>query len=112
MKLIKQIAFLLIVGLGAATLYSCAEDGTDGINGKDGKDGVDGTNGKDGTNGTPTLISTVAEPAGENCANGGFKIMVGSDTNKDGILGADEVTNSVYACNGVAGSNGSGKHFC
>ena len=105
MKLLKKIAFLLMVGLASTAIYSCAEDGEDGINGKD---GVDGQNGTNGSNGLAMLISTVAEPAGENCANGGFKIMVGADTNNDGLLAADEITNSVYACNGVTGTNGTG----
>jgi hypothetical protein len=44
------------------------------------------------------VISTVAEPAGEHCANGGVAIKTGQDTNSNGVLDAEEVTATSYIC--------------
>lgn len=71
------------------------EDGTDGLNGLDGRDGVNGANGIDGFN---SLINTVVEQPGENCANGGFRLEVGLDSNNNGQLDAEEVSSSQYLC--------------
>ena len=68
--------------------------------------GVNGTNGTNGTNGYNTLVTSVTEPAGSNCANGGYKISSGLDTDNDGVLQASEITSTDYACNGVNGTNG------
>lgn len=63
--------------------------------------------------GYPTLLVSVAEAAGANCANAGFKITYGLDngagggTALDGILQAGEVTNTIYVCNGAVGATGS-----
>jgi len=54
-----------------------------------------------------TLMSTLAETAGTNCAEGGSQIQVGLDLNNNGSLDANEVQNSSYVCNGEAGKNGS-----
>ena len=56
--------------------------------GADGTDGTDGTNGADGEDGVS--VTSTAEPAGSNCANGGSKFTA-----------ANGVT---YACNGRDGS--------
>jgi hypothetical protein len=54
----------------------------------------------------PMLITTVAEPAGENCELGGVAVAVGVDRNDDGALSADEIDSIDYACNGGAGTAG------
>lgn len=54
----------------------------------------------------PMLITTVAEPAGENCELGGVAVVVGVDRNDDGALSADEIDSIDYACNGGAGTAG------
>ena len=56
-----------------------------------------------GNNGISTLLNTVTEPAGTNCANGGTKIEVGLDANSNGVLDASEVNSSLtkYICNGT-----------
>lgn len=93
-------------------------DGEDGAPGKDGedgapgKDGEDGAPGKDGTAGTgpSMLVRVVAFDSDDACAAGGQRIDTGFDTNANGELDADEVTNSNALCNGAAGQNGeSGK---
>lgn len=69
------------------------EDGSNGL------DGVDGMNGIDGSNGLNSLVSTAAVEPGENCANGGFRLDFGLDSNANGTLDAEEVTSSEYLCN-------------
>ncbi|MBV8757184.1 MAG: OmcA/MtrC family decaheme c-type cytochrome [Deltaproteobacteria bacterium] len=60
----------------------------------------EGPTGPAGTTGTTTLVSTSAEPAGANCADGGAKIEAGVDSNGNGVLDASEVTSTSYVCNG------------
>lgn len=73
-------------------------------NGADGNDGSDGSNGSDGLN---SLIRTTNESAGANCANGGIRIDIGLDTNRNGNLDAGEIIGSpIYVCNGQNGTNG------
>ena len=54
-----------------------------------------------GNNGLNNLINFTIEPAGANCANGGFKIDTGLDLNKDGLLNPGEITKTVYQCNDI-----------
>lgn len=46
------------------------------------------------------LVVTVDEPAGENCLDGGVKILVGIDDNANGTLEMEEVDNTSFICNG------------
>ena len=69
-----------------------------------GADGADGTNGTDGLS---VIASVTTEPAGTNCANGGQKVQVGQDADRDGQLDASEVQGTSWVCNGADGSNGS-----
>ena len=71
--------------------------GVDGLNGEDGVDGEDAVS---------TLIDLVAEPAGQNCATGGFRIDTGRDLNGDGTLGFLEIERTQYVCNGEQGPMG------
>ncbi len=48
--------------------------------------------------GLSSLIRMEQEPPGENCAYGGEVIMVGLDTNRDGMLSEDEVQDTAYLC--------------
>jgi hypothetical protein len=54
-----------------------------------------------GVDGSSQLVTTVPEPAGVNCTMGGIAILVGTDTDHDGILDADEVTSTSYVCDGA-----------
>jgi hypothetical protein len=83
-----------------AVLFSCKK-GTQGRNGTDGTDGVNGKN---------SLIDFVAEPAGTNCANGGYKVLSGIDQNGNGTLDAGEVQVTKYLCNGTNGNGGTGSN--
>lgn len=75
-------------------------------NGAAGAAGPIGATGAAGANGLTTLVVTVAEPAGANCANGGSKTTSGLDLNSDGTLAASEVTSTTYVCNGAVGATG------
>lgn len=46
------------------------------------------------------------EPASANCAQGGSKIDSGIDTNANGILDPEEVSNTSYVCDGARGPAG------
>ena len=63
-------------------------------------DGADGQDGSPGVDGLNTLVEVTDEPVGVNCSNGGKKILVGLDTDGDGVLGSDEVNNdaTTYLC--------------
>lgn len=56
--------------------------------------------------GKNSLIDLVVEPAGENCFNGGFKVISGIDQNANNIIDPSEVQSTEYICNGENGNNG------
>jgi hypothetical protein len=60
-----------------------------------------GATGATGASGFNSLVKVAPEPDGMNCAGGGNKIQAGLDTNRDGVLGTDEVTSTQFTCNGV-----------
>ncbi|MDA8850290.1 collagen-like protein [Flavobacteriaceae bacterium] len=82
--------------------------GPQGPAGPQGPQGIQGPAGVDGDTAIKTLINTTNEAPGTNCANGGVKIEVGDDTNADGILGTDEIDDSLtrFVCNGEDGQDG------
>ncbi len=90
---LKFSSFLFIF----LSIMACStEDGTNGLDGMDGIDGLDGSDGSDGLN---SLVSTATEEPGGNCANGGFRLDFGLDSDNNGILDDNEVTASQYLCN-------------
>ncbi len=58
-----------------------------------------------GVNGNHSLAVLVAEPAGANCATGGYKVNTGTDINGNKILETSEILSSQYICNGLTGNN-------
>ncbi|MCA9565155.1 MAG: hypothetical protein KC561_16775, partial [Myxococcales bacterium] len=54
---------------------------------------------------TPTLFE-VGQALG--CPSGGVLISTGADSNGDGVLSEDEVTDTQEVCNGQAGVDGGG----
>ncbi len=69
----------------------------------DGASGQDGANGNNGSDGEPadsrvTLVDVTSEPVGDNCAFGGTAIRVGVDSNGNGELEVDEVTDTAFVC--------------
>lgn len=72
-----------------------------------GANGSDGSDGSDGSNGLNSLIRTTTEAPGANCSNGGIRIDIGLDSNRNGNLEAGEYMGSpLYICHGVDGTNG------
>ncbi len=63
-------------------------------------DGTPGTPGADGS-----LVRIETEPPGANCAAGGVAISTGADTNGNGVLDPDEVTDIQYVCNDESGDS-------
>ena len=90
----KYLLIVLCFGI-----WNC-EEGADGLSGENGQDGVDGENG------LSTILYTLDEPSGDNCANGGTKVVYGIDVNSDGVLSDSEIDNSAYICNGTNGQDG------
>ncbi len=89
----------LLVLSAVLTLAACSgSDGAAGQNGNDGSDGDDGAS---------SLLVSTAEPAGDNCTNGGTRLDVGVDASGDGVLDEDEISGTSYACNGESGMAGS-----
>ena len=62
------------------------------------------TSGVPGANGHANLADSLAEPAGVNCANGGYLIHMGADDNDNNILEPLERDISYYICNGLDGT--------
>ncbi len=82
--------------------------GPKGATGATGDAGPKGDPGDAGANGLNSLVSIDPEPNGSNCAFGGVRISAGLDTNRNGTLDSDEVTQTRYVCNGAPGASGSG----
>ncbi|MBK6282269.1 MAG: hypothetical protein IPF54_06005 [Draconibacterium sp.] len=61
-------------------------------------------NGQSGSDGILSLMNILPEPAGENCYNGGYKIISGLDMNQNSNLDENEIQNTEYMC-----QNGLGK---
>lgn len=60
----------------------------------------------DGDDGNTTLINTSIEFVGANCVDGGTKVDIGLDDNKNGILDISEIDRTQYVCNGADGITG------
>lgn len=54
----------------------------------------------------PAWVSLTEEPPGSACENGGQRIDSGIDTNRNGMLDAEEVLASEYVCRGATGEPG------
>lgn len=72
-------------------------DGTDGTDGTDGSDGTNGTDGLDGLDGINSFIYVYTEVPVEFCEFGGYVVVTGMDTNRNGVLDESE-SNYTYIC--------------
>jgi cysteine-rich repeat protein len=84
-------------------LWACAAGVWTGValpSGAAGPPGPPGAEGSAGVPGAPSLIRLTPEPAGGTCPGGGTRIDTGLDRNGDGALGAEEIDQTAYVCNG------------
>jgi len=90
----------LVAWIGACliALVGCFE----GTAGDAGTAGVQGTQGDLGETGDISLVSVTTEVPGANCQNGGKRIETGVDTNNNGLLDSEEVTETTYVCTTTA----------
>jgi ELWxxDGT repeat protein len=65
-----------------------------------------GSSSSETTSNYSTAVSTAPLAASNACPNGGQTISTGIDKNGNGILDADEVTNTYPICNGAPGAQG------
>ncbi|MEQ9500512.1 MAG: putative Ig domain-containing protein [Deltaproteobacteria bacterium] len=63
-----------------------------------GAPGADGADGEDGVTPLAWLVATADEAPGEACRFGGVRIASGVDTNGDGNLDGDEITDERFVC--------------
>jgi hypothetical protein len=82
------------------------EIGPPGAGGLQGETGEQGPAGIAGLDGFSTITTSLSEPAGPNCEDGGIRLEVGLDINSDGILGLTEVASVSFVCNGANGTPG------
>jgi len=85
-------------------VISCSSDNSDVTNIADENNPDDGGTVAVDPNKVLSLITN--ETVGSNCPNGGFKVELGIDTNGNGVLDADEITNTDFVCNGIDGQAG------
>jgi hypothetical protein len=71
-----------------------------------GEPGEPGTAAAKGDPGIDALIVTHPEPTGAHCPNGGTRIDVGQDADRDAALSVAEVASTSYVCNGENGAMG------
>ncbi len=89
------------------TFFICnGAPGEPGPGGPQGPTGDDGGDGEDGDDGLTSLTDIDIIPAGEQCPNGGLEIKTGIDSNSNGVLDPEEVTDTSIVCNGEDGENG------
>lgn len=89
--LMRAALLAMVAGLSAC------DDGEDGSN------GMDGTDGSDGSNGLNSLVAhTQLAEGNANCPAGGVQIDSGLDSSADGVLDADEITDTSYVCSEVS----------
>ena len=70
-----------------------------------GPPGADGTGGADGADGFNSLIDlTSFSGATGACTDGGVRIDVGIDDDKDGVLDSAEIDQTELVCNGATGA--------
>ena len=71
--------------------------------------GLNGTSGTSGTDGLTSLIRMYDELAGDNCANGGIKIVSGVDSDSNTWLSSSEIQDTRYLCASDTAANEAGR---
>lgn len=68
--------------------------------------GEDGAPGADGQDGTAALVAVSPEPGGARCAEGGQRLDVGLDLDRDEVLDPEEIVSSAWVCHGARAQDG------
>ena len=92
------VAFVLLICLSmsaTALLWSLRDIENNANSGKPGLEGADGQHG------LSTLLLINSESSGNNCSNGGYKIMSGIDLDRDQMLDSEEISKTHFLCNGI-----------
>ncbi|MCC2614951.1 esterase-like activity of phytase family protein [Aestuariibacter halophilus] len=92
MRRTTQRSMLALAVTAALTLNGCSGD--DGAKGADGSDGAQGL--------VSLLLQTPLYAGNEQCFDGGTRVDSGLDSNNDGELASDEITQTSYLCNATA----------
>jgi len=90
-----------VVGSPTTTSFSC-----NGAPGAQGPQGDAGAVGPQGPSGLISLINQIPVAEDEFCPTGGTIIQSGVDTNGNGVLDPNEVTQATEVCNGAVGPQG------
>ncbi|MEO1303181.1 MAG: 5'-nucleotidase C-terminal domain-containing protein [Myxococcota bacterium] len=97
----RNSAFLqLTLALCLAFTACGGDDGEQGPRGPGGATGPEGDAGSDGSDGASSLFSQTPFGPDDQCTNGGIRLDSGVDTNRDGTLNEDEITESNVLCSG------------
>ena len=89
---------------GGHRIFYGIDENQNGLLDEDEQDGYnDICNGADGFN---IIQDTTVEPPGDNCATGGIKVDSGLDLNRNDILEAEEIIDTIYVCDGISGTDG------
>lgn len=90
-----KVLQLTAIALAVSTLMACS----DGDDGRDGAAGAPGADGQDGAPGLNSLTTQTELEIGDvNCPAGGIQFDSGLDSNANGALDADEVTDTNFVC--------------
>ncbi|WP_100641803.1 alkaline phosphatase [Alteromonas facilis] len=90
---------LSIIAVAVMGLNGCFLEGDDGAQGATGPAGQNGAPGQDGSAGLTSLtVQTALEVGDINCPNSGVQFDSGLDSNANGELDADEISQTNYVC--------------
>lgn len=101
----RELQYVPVVGPSGSpgAVGATGSKGNPGNSGSNGSQGVSGNNGTDGSDGYTSLVAMVNTST---CSNGGYTILSGLDSNRDGILESNEVIASAQICDGLNGAAG------
>jgi hypothetical protein len=107
----RSSSFLLVAFAAPFVLVSACTKSGGGPGAQGGGGSASGGGGPGGMSSMSTgveqpLVRERPEPPGSNCGYGGVAISTGLDKNGDGTLENDEVSATVYVCNGAPGDAG------
>ena len=92
---------------GGLRIVAGVDEDADGVLGPEEVDSIaylcNGEDGLLGQDGISTLVESYIEQDGENCSAGGQRLVIGPDSDGDGVLNETEIERTTYLCDGVDG---------